>query len=1199
MSARAAAPHGADTATGIGPDEATALPEALAAARAPHIIGVRHHSPALAAAMPALLEAASPDAVLVELPLEAQPWLEWLAHPDTRAPVALVLGDPSRDRHGYYPFADFSPELAALRWAYANGVPAYAIDLPCALSVPDDAPDFDRTPGLTDALLRTTATTDSEEMWDRMVEARSYGAQPEQVRRAALTFGWATRADTLGRGGAGARDRAREAWMRRRIAEIGARRPVAVVGAFHAAALLPDDHRFAHLRGPQPDGLPATAEVTVPAPGTATDTGLTTALIPYTFALLDSRSGYPAGIRDPQWQQDVYETGGRPEEVERAAARRFAGLGTHLRAQGHVSGVTDTVAAYRMARDLAVLRGLPAPGRRELIESLTSALAQGEPLGRARAIARAAQRELVGSRRGAPAPQSPEAGLTVHVRVLLADLGLPGPDGSGKVEEIRLDPLRTRRDRDRHIALQRLCAAGVGYAEQRGSSGVGGTEALGRTWSVRWSPTTAATVELSACYGITLDQAARGRLRARLRTAQESADNGEITPAVAGALLGDAAECALPDLVGELGERIETEVLPRAGLADAVELHEHVRRIAAGQVPGMAAAPESLTRLGIRLAEAAVASVPGMSGSTDPADAVALLRVVRLVQAQTALPGAVGPQRLLWHLRALAADGGPLAQGAACAALLLLEETGTDEFAARLSGWLDLPAAHGPREGDHAPGRVLSLRLTGVLTVAAAVVEGDPGVLDALTGRVETWSDDAFLQRLPALRDGFETLSTAARSRFLETIIERIGDTGGGLAVAPETAVAWARADLAARDAVHALLPGLTLGASVTAPAEQAPVAGPPRSEEARVIGPADRWRLVLGQAPQAAGEKGARAAAALDELYGRGHGEGSRASGGAGTGASHPAPREWSQELEALFGERVREEVLGRAAQRGRSDVLEQLAPEKVAPSVDLLEQVLSLAGGMPEARVARLRPLVDQLVAQLVRQLARRLAPALSGLSVPRPTRRRGGRLDLGRTLRANLHTVRPGPDGPQVVPERPIFTTKAKKSADWHVRIVVDVSGSMERSTIYAALVAAVLHGLPALSVSFTTFSTQVVDLTDRVSDPLALLLEVAVGGGTDIGAGLAYTRARMTVPGRTIVALITDFEEGGSLSRTLGEVRALAGSGAHLLGLAALDDAGKPVYNKATAQQFVAAGMPVAALSPQELAAWIGEQIRGSG
>ncbi len=61
--------------------------------------------------------------------------------------------------------------------------------------------------------------------------------------------------------------------------------------------------------------------------------------------------------------------------------------------------------------------------------------------------------------------------------------------------------------------------------------------------------------------------------------------------------------------------------------------------------------------------------------------------------------------------------------------------------------------------------------------------------------------------------------------------------------------------------------------------------------------------------------------------------------------------------------------------------------------------------------------------------------------------------------------------------------------------------------------------------------------------------------------------------------------------------LAEVRMLADSGAKLLGLAALDDDAKPRYHTGNAGAVVAAGMPVAAVSPERLAQWVGDQIRG--
>ena len=140
--------------------------------------------------------------------------------------------------------------------------------------------------------------------------------------------------------------------------------------------------------------------------------------------------------------------------------------------------------------------------------------------------------------------------------------------------------------------------------------------------------------------------------------------------------------------------------------------------------------------------------------------------------------------------------------------------------------------------------------------------------------------------------------------------------------------------------------------------------------------------------------------------------------------------------------------------------------------------------------------------------------------------------------------------------------MFSTRSRKEADWRLILVVDVSGSMEASVIWSALTAAVLGGVPTLSTHFLAFSTEVIDLTDRVDDPLSLLLEVRVGGGTHIAAGLAHARSLVTVPSRTLVVVVSDFEEGYPLGGLLGEVRALAESGVHLLGCAALDDTGSP-------------------------------------
>ncbi|MFC5662232.1 DUF5682 family protein [Kitasatospora misakiensis] len=1200
----------------------------------PYLIGVRHHAPSLSAVVPALLDAARPEVLLVELPAEFQPWLDLLADEATRAPVALAAA-PAADRpddgadtgdavgteagHGtglaFYPFADFSPELAALRWARHHGVETVACDLPLAARAryadrDRGGPDAAR-PGVADALRQRLTGRDDEDLWDRLVETAAPGSTPEAVRRAALLVGWALRRDAEDGPGVDPYDLRREAWMRERLREAGAggRRVAAVIGAFHAPALTP--------AGPAPDHEPD------PTPVPPADHVVS--LIPYTYPLLDARSGYPAGIRDPEWQHTVLDAAGDPDRLADALTTTAVRICEALRTQDHPSGPADAREIVRLAGDLARLRGLAAPGRGELVEAVQTVLAQGEPLGRGRAVARALEKVLVGTRTGEPTPAAPRSGLAPAVERLLADLGLPGPgDGAEPAaRELRLDPLRSSLDRRRELLLHRLTVCGVPYADPVDSTGAGGTETLTTRWRVRWTPAVAAMLTVAGTRGVTPAQAAEGALRERLRREQQ-ADGPTAREVLRG--LADAAACGLPALTDTRLTQL-TAVLPGGGtlpeLLDALALLD--RLTATRTAPAMAEAGAdpgeddpflaALAAAGEVVTVAAVRQLEGLGGSDEADDARALVELARRANLS-------GGLRLRHALAELADHGSPMVRGAAGAVRVLLRQEEPAVFGDRAASWID--GATGP-DARQALGR----SLVGLLTAAEGLFATAPEVLEPVLERVVTLADHAFLDRLPALRGGFDTLSPAARDRLLTLVEERLGTRLDALPeeVAPALLAGWSRADLAARAALarRGLLPARlpTPTDEASAPTEEAPTPVPtPSASQARghALGPAERWRLLLGR-PGGGGVRGGRAgrlATALDELYGTGHGEGSGPGldgrGGAGGNrggreAPYPGVREWSEELAALFGPGIREEVLAAAVAQGRGDALEAIDPGAVRPSVDLLRTVLEHAGGLPEARLAGLRPLVRRLVDELSRELATRLRPALTGISVPRPSRRPGGGLDLHRTIRANLATARPaappGGSGPAsgaepgamvIVPERPVFRTRARQASDWRLILVVDVSGSMEASTVWAALTASILAGVPSLSTHFVAFSTEVVDLTDRVTDPLGLLLEVRIGGGTHIAAGLKYARGLVTVPSRTLVAVVSDFEEGGPVGGLLAQTRALVDSGCHLLGCAALDDTGTARYSKAVASRLVAAGMPVAALSPLELARWVGEKVR---
>ncbi|MEU2625304.1 DUF5682 family protein [Streptomyces sp. NPDC007157] len=1158
----------------------TDTPEAALAAltdsAGPYLIGVRHHAPSLAAAVPALLDAAKPDVLLVELPAELQDWLPWLAHEDTRAPVALAAA-PADGGTGpaFYPFADFSPELAAVRWAARRAVPVVACDLPLADRGWREGERAAQGPGRLSGALRSRLTgRPGDDLWDRLVEAAAPGSTPEALRRAALLTGWALREESA----VSEVDLRREEWMRSRLAEAtkGGERAAAVVGAFHTPALV----RPLRDAGQQSmcgyRGVGATGH-------TQSAAEWTTSLIPYTYALLDERSGYPAGIRDPEWQHMVLEAAGEPTALEDALTRTAVRICAELRAQGHPSGPADAREITRLSGDLARLRNLPAAGRGELVEAVQAVLAQGEPYGRGRAVAKAMENVLVGHRVGRPAPGAPRSGLAPAVEAELAALGLPGPADRGPARDLRLDPLRSDLDRRRELLLRRLALCSVPYAEHRPVAGTGGADALTSRWEVRWTPATAAMLTAAGVRGVTLVQAAEGLLRERSRKEREA---GGPTAAQVLDGLEQAAHCGLPGLVDE-GLDDTAAVLPDAGtLPELLSGLALLDRLRAGHVAGLDTDADRAART-VAVAElltaAAVRQVDGLTGSEDPADAHALLELAHRADL-------LGGIRLTDALARLAADGSPLMRGAAGAVRVLLGQEDPGAFGGRVASWVDGAV-------DAESRTALTARLTGLLTAAGRLLEAAAPALEPLVGRVSELSDRDFLDRLPALRGGFDTLSPADRGRLLAGVEARLGtdrvaDTG---TVDPVALATWTRADLAARETLRTL--GLLPPSRERAEPEPATATALPADHR---LAPADRWRLLLGRRTDQLPQRARALATALDELYGSGRGEGSRGDlgggGGGGREAPYPGVREWSEELTALFGPGVREEVLAAAAATGRQDVLAELDPDSVRPSVDLLRSVLRHAGGLPEARLAALRPLVRRLVDALTRELATRLRPALHGTALPRPSRRPGGGLDLARTLRANLATARRAADGTvQVIPERPVFRTRARRAADWRLILVTDVSGSMEASTVWAALTASVLAGVPTLSTHFLAFSTEVIDLTDHVEDPLALLLEVSVGGGTHIAAGLRHARELVTVPSRTLVVVISDFEEGYPVGGLLAEVRALVGAGCQVLGCAGLDDSGRPRYSTGIAGQLVAAGMPVAALSPLELARWVGEKI----
>src|SRR4051812_34428272 len=93
--------------------------------------GIRHHGPGCARSVVDALEAKPPLALLIEGPPDADAQIVSAALEGMTPPVALMVHREDDPKQAvFYPFAQFSPEWQALRWALARGVPVRFMDLP-------------------------------------------------------------------------------------------------------------------------------------------------------------------------------------------------------------------------------------------------------------------------------------------------------------------------------------------------------------------------------------------------------------------------------------------------------------------------------------------------------------------------------------------------------------------------------------------------------------------------------------------------------------------------------------------------------------------------------------------------------------------------------------------------------------------------------------------------------------------------------------------------------------------------------------------------------------------------------------------------------------------------------------------------------------------------------------------------------------
>lgn len=348
------------------------------------------------------------------------------------------------------------------------------------------------------------------------------------------------------------------------------------------------------------------------------------------------------------------------------------------------------------------------------------------------------------------------------------------------------------------------------------------------------------------------------------------------------------------------------------------------------------------------------------------------------------------------------------------------------------------------------------------------------------------------------------------------------------------------------------------------------------------------RWHLALGDDNEGAelSDADQRLSQALSALYN----QAPNTKGRGGLGSSAPRVARWLGDIREFFPSSVVQVIQHDAFERLNFKAL-MLDPEFLASleaDVHLVADLMTLGSSMPEKTKESARMVVRKVVNELLARLATKTTQSVRG-AIKRGQRRRRPRLadiDWARTIQANLRHYQE--TWKTIIPETLIGharSTPSKADLD-HVFLCIDQSGSMASSVVYGSIFAAVLASLPVLSTQLVCFDTAIVDLTDKLADPVDVLFGVQLGGGTDINMALAYCQEKIEQPAKTHFILITDLYEGGDSESMLGRIATLKQSGVNLIVLLALSDDGQPSYDTRHATQIATMGCPVFACTPDQ-------------
>lgn len=695
-----------------------------------HLFGIRHHGPGCARSLAEALAALRPDCILIEGPPEADALTQYVGQSGLVPPVALLVYAPATPRRAvFYPFAEYSPEWQAIRYANEHAVAVRFCDLPQAHRLagePDAGPDS-AAPDAGEAVLHAdplgwmaeaAGFSDTETWWDHLVEQRSdsldlFAAIAEMMTVAREQIGAAP--DQL--------EIRREASMRTTIRQAekqGHQRIAVVCGAWHVPAL-------AHMPSAKSDadilkGLPKEKVAATWAP--------------WSYGRLTFASGYGAGVTAPGWYRHVWQ------RRDHAAIYWLTDVATLLRKHDLDASPAHIIEASRLADTLAALRERPRPGLDELLDAIRAVFCYDSeaPLNLIR------QELLINDRLGQVPEDMPTLPLIQDVQAQQKRLRM-----AVKADTTDLDlDLRQPAHLEKSVLLHRLALLGIDWGRSQMVRGKSGT--FHELWRLAWEPEFAVRMIEASIWGGTLESAATA---CAIGSASSLDTLPELTALMEKVLLAD-----LRDAVGPCMQRIQNVSALTPDLGFLLEaLPPLVNVVRYGNVRGTDTAAVTSVVDGL-IARACIALPFGVRGLADEAAAALIKQVItadqaiRLLQNESHLG--------IWFDALETAAGSDLTHplvGGRCTRILSEQGRWDSEQTARQ---LSLRCSH-------AVAPLASANwLEGLLQGSGALLVHDDRLWNLINAWLIAQASDTFIELLPLLRRTFGTFSAPERRQLGE-----------------------------------------------------------------------------------------------------------------------------------------------------------------------------------------------------------------------------------------------------------------------------------------------------------------------------------------------------------------------------------------------------------------------------------------------